>query len=399
IVRKTLSKEERQQFHADIARMVVATNSPFSWVDHPLVRRFFVKWFGLALPSRKKLTTTLLRREIGLLDISVKKTVKGLVVTLTCDGWNNVQGQHLVAFVITVGGKSYTIAVVDNSAVNKTGDLAYQHIVEQIEAVEQKYGCLVGGVCTDSGGDCARARILVNASHPHIITAPCYAHQVNLVVKDGIEKSPELKATAKQLAEVVTWFTHHSIPHALVRDAQKPKEGEKQRVLTFIRPVITRWTSNLASAKRLLELEKVIRILLIEARERLVAAAGKKKEKREKAEAILNLVDTADFWRRVKDKVSVLEPLATAANIAQATNCRLDQILLLLGRLYLVFVALRDDPNSFVLVKAAASVILASLNTRFEAADQEALVGTTVLNPFVGRQPLGLSSLVRQWHG
>lgn len=103
-VRTRLTKEQRKALNRDVLRLVVGTNLPFSWVDNPIVRAFAVKWLGVAFPSRNTLAYSLLPAELARLDEAVRKTTEGKKATLMCDGWNNVRGQHLLAFVLIVKG-------------------------------------------------------------------------------------------------------------------------------------------------------------------------------------------------------------------------------------------------------------------------------------------------------
>lgn len=71
-----------------------------------------------------------------------------------------------------------------------------------------------------------------------------------------------------------------------------------------------------------------------------------------------------------------LEPLAIAANITQATHCRLDEVLITFGFLYYKYKTLSMAQNN-----EALDSILKSLENRWEKADQGVFIAAVILNP------------------
>ncbi len=73
-----------------------------------------------------------------------------------------------------------------------------------------------------------------------------------------------------------------------------------------------------------------------------------------------------------------LEPLAIAAQITQAANTRLDQVLLIFSFLYTHFASLSDkDPID----KLACDSICLSLNKHWLKFDQDVFIACLILNP------------------
>ncbi|CAK9858545.1 unnamed protein product [Sphagnum jensenii] len=60
----------------------------------------------------------------------------------------------------------------------------------------------VGAVVTDNAGNCARARRILALRWPKIIFMFCYAHQINLLVKDVIATS--WQSTISQVHTIVS---------------------------------------------------------------------------------------------------------------------------------------------------------------------------------------------------
>jgi hypothetical protein len=73
---------------------------------------------------------------------------------------------------------------------------------------------------------------------------------------------------------------------------------------------------------------------------------------------------------------TILEPLAIAANITQAPHTRLDHVLLTLGNLFRIY----SNPE---LDNTIRNAILASLEKRWKAADQDVFIVAIFLNPYI----------------
>ena len=77
-----------------------------------------------------------------------------------------------------------------------------------------------------------------------------------------------------------------------------------------------------------------------------------------------------------------LEPLAIAANITQASFCRLDTVLLTFGFLLMQYRQLTDEEDL-----DAAAAITESLERRWAVADQQIFIAAVIVNPFYQGQP------------
>ena len=144
---------QKEEFKRDFLRLVVGCNIAFVKADHPSMEEFCTKWIGLEPPSRM----TLSGRLLGLEKEAIQEKNLGLLATkrggtLICDGWNNSKRQHLVSFMLLSGHHSVPLRHYDNSAVSRTGQLAYEQILEVKHWLEGKK-IDVYGVCTDDGPD------------------------------------------------------------------------------------------------------------------------------------------------------------------------------------------------------------------------------------------------------
>jgi hypothetical protein len=77
-----------------------------------------------------------------------------------------------------------------------------------------------------------------------------------------------------------------------------------------------------------------------------------------------------------------LEPLAVAANVTQASFCRLDQVLLTFGFLVMQYQAMTDVEDH-----AGCLAIIESVEKRWGKSDQEIFIAAVLLNPFYQSAP------------
>lgn len=77
-----------------------------------------------------------------------------------------------------------------------------------------------------------------------------------------------------------------------------------------------------------------------------------------------------------------LEPLAIAANITQASFCRLDTVLLTFGFLLMQYRQMTDDEDL-----DAAAAITKSIERHWAVADQQIFIAAVIVNPFYQGRP------------
>lgn len=106
-----------------------------------------------------------------------------------------------------------------------------------------------------------------------------------------------------QAIEVIKWFNNHSRALGLLKQRMLEKLC---KVYVLILPVITRWTSHYLSCKHLLLVATAIRTLVLDFYDELVVCAGDKRELKEKAKEILDLINEPSFWRDLAEYVQSL---------------------------------------------------------------------------------------------
>ncbi|KAI9920372.1 hypothetical protein PsorP6_015512 [Peronosclerospora sorghi] len=137
-------------------------------------------------PVRKQLAINLLDRCAEAADDGKRATLlqhqsMGERVNLVLDGWENSDHRHILGVVLNLFGAQWTFAAAE-CTVRQDGLAIAEHIEKLIEKLTSD-GWRVGAVVTDNAGQ----------SHPCFAVSKfdfifCFAHQVNLLVKDVLTK-------------------------------------------------------------------------------------------------------------------------------------------------------------------------------------------------------------------
>ncbi|OCH84208.1 hypothetical protein OBBRIDRAFT_741971, partial [Obba rivulosa] len=124
---------------------------------------------------------------------------------------------------------------------------------------------------------------------------------INLIVGDYLKLKGPHADVMDQALDVAKWFVHHSRALALLQQEQVSRHPDA-RPLTLVLPVITRWTAHYLTCTRLLELEVPMRKLVLEpmTRDAVLSCAGDKRDAKEKARVIVNLIGESSFWSQLK---------------------------------------------------------------------------------------------------
>lgn len=158
---RPLSTKDIPTFNSLLLRMTISNGFSFSWVENEETKEFF-KFItpGLVLPSRKKLSNSILKK-------ATKQTKQQIIslassdqigVTLALDGWKNIRNQSLLgSTLILSSGSSLIWGAIDIS--NERTHTA--EVIKHIEAIfreTQSKNILINNVVTDSAGEMAAAR-------------------------------------------------------------------------------------------------------------------------------------------------------------------------------------------------------------------------------------------------
>ncbi|KAI9442952.1 ribonuclease H-like domain-containing protein [Lactarius indigo] len=240
-------------------------------------------------------------------------------------------------------------------------------MVEVLERLQSEWKVTVVAFTTDASGESRKARKLL---------------LVNLIVGDYFKAESIYVKHSKMASDLISWL--RSKMYVLAR-LQEIQTQNGRPPLTVIRAVLTRWTAHYLAFKRLLELELPLRTLITQdamasSDQQVFISPGLTTANKRKAREMKAVIEDSTFWHSLARLKTHLEPLARAANVAQAAFCRLDQILLTFGSLSIYYREIMDqDPDNAI----GCTAILNSIEKRWAKADQDIFIAAVLLNPFV----------------
>ncbi|KAH9884537.1 ribonuclease H-like domain-containing protein [Cubamyces lactineus] len=197
--------------------------------------------------------------------------------------------------------------------------------------------------------------------------------------------------------DVVRWFNNHSGALELLHQAQKFADPDRLRPLVLILPAKTRWTSHFQCAARLLLLSVPLRTVVVNNKEKLLDIAAKSQTDNAAATArkVIASIEDAEFWARLDRIHAHLEPLAIATNILQASNTRLDHVLLTLANLFRIYNSDNIEPD----VRERMTKQLEFHWNKGAGVDQGIFILAVFLNPYIrgycfNREALSTADLI-----
>ncbi|KAJ7657920.1 ribonuclease H-like domain-containing protein [Mycena polygramma] len=385
---KRFKKDSQGAFESDILKFWTVLNASFNSIEHPFVRHFFDKWVpGANVPGRDALSGRILDAEVHSIEAGRKSNLKDELATGSVDGWST-KHDAVQQVSCNVKGKEIPIQLHITTKERKTSVNLLTHVVADIAYFTTVLGIILVAWCCDSGGDSRGLRPLLLNLMPWILTIPCWAHQINLVVREYI-RCPDVTLILNDCLKIVNWFSSHKRALLMLLEEQqavneKRPPGQKwERLKRFVRAGITRWGTHALSVRRVVELQGALKDLVNHRLEELQSAGGDDEESRAATAAVIALIDTGRsgrFWTGVHRVSRYLTPLAVASNVTQGANTRLDHVLVTLVVLYHRYNETttfdHDDHNA---------VIRASLAKRWKALkhDQDFYILAVFFNPFL----------------
>ncbi|KAJ6595464.1 ribonuclease H-like domain-containing protein, partial [Mycena sp. CBHHK59/15] len=386
---KRFKKDHQKDFESDILKFWTALNASFNSVEHPFVRHWFEKWVpGADVPGREALSGRILDKEVSLIEAGRKSEMKGELATGLVDGWST-KHDAVQQVSVNVKGKEIPIQIHIMSKERKTSANLLTHVLADITYFTTVLGLILVAFCCDSGGDSRGLRPLLLNLMPWILTIPCWAHQINLVVKDYI-RCPLVTAILNNCLKIVNWFSSHKRALLMLLEEQhtinerRPPGQKWERLKRFVWAGITRWGTHALSVRRLAELQGALLDLVNHHSEDLEGAGGDDEDSRATTAEVIALIDsgkTGEFWTGVHRVSRYLTPLAVASNVTQGSNTRLDHVIITLAVLYDWY---SMDTKSFD-IATHNTVICDSLAKRWKALkhDQDFYILAVFFNPFL----------------
>ncbi|KAI5827869.1 hypothetical protein K523DRAFT_278015, partial [Schizophyllum commune Tattone D] len=289
--------------------------------------------------------------------------------------------------MLSTGSEVHTVRVYDETGQPRDAEHLAELTMQTIQHVSNEWNVEVIAFASDAGGESRKGRKIVVQRRPEIFAPDCYSHQLQLVVGDYVDKSSSpLRDISDKADDLIAWIRGKTFVVFLLKQAQE--SSGRGAALSVIRAALTRWTSHYLAYERLLTVQSALNKVVNDDEFRIANGhpsqiiKGDTKAKA-KARAMIVVVKDGSFWENLLTMKRMLEPLAKAAYISQATSFRPDEVLLIFGGLVHEYKKMSIIDVDII----GRSAILASLEKRWAKCEQEVYIATAMVNPFVFMAP------------
>lgn len=284
-----------EQYRKSAAVFLATAGLPFSTVENPFFRHMitaaspsppYTLWAG-SVKAETKVQADIVRQVIvNRLQCSNK------YVTLALDGWTNVVQDKVTNIVLLCGGVAYYWKSITNKYAADTSIWIFNELKAVLDELRQLHISVVALV-TDNAASMVNLRLWMQRDY-HLLSVPCAAHTIQLVVRD-IMDLPAISCYTTVFDKVL--------------DAFKSKEQRlKLKQYTPYKLVSandTRWNSQLLAYERMAAVSDSMR---------LVAKLPS---------ATVHMQMTDDQWAALTDLVHFLQPFRDATNVVQRDDATL----------------------------------------------------------------------------
>ncbi|KAJ7926541.1 ribonuclease H-like domain-containing protein [Mycena leptocephala] len=382
------SEDHKRAIAHQALRATQSANLPERWTSDPEVIKLFLMLCSRAMdviPSRSQLGGSLLEQAAAEIDAKIAAQVKGQDVLMCTDGWHSNRKDAVGGVTLTHKFKALLVDILRTNQLRKDGESLKKQFEEMIDEAERKLECNVIGFLTDNDGGSKKGRILLAAARLYLLTFPCCAHQGQLILGDYLREFEEAAKLMGELIDFVNWLNNHDKVRAIFDTQQQEMFG---KILPYLLPNLTRWTTHLVAAIRFAFLKAPIRAAILNHRDAIVKAqvgaetnARKRLALEEDAIYHCDLVESNAWWDKLqKIIIPDLDHICYLTNIAQSDHVHPDQFLLALVSLFLHFHGFSTRQKASE--RGLGQRMCKRIEKRFKELDQVVFVLALILNPF-----------------
>lgn len=310
------------RFHTLLMKFFVANNIAFNVVESTemkellqCLRPALVSAGGI--PSRRRMSGALLDNLYNDVKAKVDSFINiflrtGDKTTMVLDGWENVNREHLVNFLVVIGGMTLFLDSKMIGSTNQTAD----NQAKMVQTVLEPYGGVesFAAVASDNTASCMND-IICNAN-PGIVSLNDQAHVANLLFSD-VCKIKFIVSAIDSCSTMSSYIRNHQYVNALYKTCKTEfNETLKQRkdentdtAVNFSSIPATRFCYRLDAVEECLRNRKAC-LDLIFAQDKLQQAANPNTSaKKEAYDGFIKTVEARSTWRSMVVAVKVLTPL------------------------------------------------------------------------------------------
>jgi hypothetical protein len=255
----------------------------------------------------------------------------GKRVNFLSDAWENIAKTHILGVILSFASLCVTFGTF--TCGSRHDGLAIAEHLESILLLMIAQGWDVGAIVTYNVGNCARARRILALRWPKIVFLFCYAHQINLLVKDVIATS--WKITVSQAHTIVSTLNKSTakwLPR--LRDVMKATY-ENTVTLALVQMADTRWNSVQGMLALLLRVRSACKMFVLRWSSHVDFPND------------LYALDNDTFWKECEDAEALIKPLMIASFRLQRDQNTMADVVMNYGAIFLAFY---NHPENALLV-------------------------------------------------
>ncbi|CAD6216497.1 GSCOCG00011341001-RA-CDS [Cotesia congregata] len=239
--------------------MIVKDDLPLSATDKPGLQKLLqIECLYYEIPGRNKITTLIEHKAEALKLLFQEKLSKIECFSLIADVWTDTHNSRsflgCTAHYHFEGKLSEAVLGVKELQERHTAENIAKALKSMLEAWKIDIKKVVA-VVTDNGSNMVKA---VNDLFGSAKGVRCFAHSLNLVMQELIDKSPEITEIVNKVKKIVTFFKSPTAAAEL-----KKIQADAEQTLRLIQNVPTRWNSTFYMLDRFLNIIDYVVSLLI----------------------------------------------------------------------------------------------------------------------------------------
>ena len=362
---------EKEDLFKDILELIVASALPFSFIETPELHRVLNRvrpgvssvLVGRTVISKRVLNErykeAVANRDKRIDEVSKSGHFLGLIV----DGWETNGRKTLKGVMLKAGPNAFLLTTHVPGSTHH--GLAVAKMWEEImDKPAQEYKDRVRFFLSDDAGQCARARRILALRHPHLIWIKCWAHQVNLIVGQLMNKGFFAKVCNDAVKSASAVKSSSSKWYKRLRDTAERYYGKKVPT-TVLTLADTRWNSLQGCFASLLRIRKACRATILE------------NEHDPKLPDALRVWENNAFWKELEDAELLVRPLCDASFLMQREGNTLAHVLVMLVNVYKGIAEYHGE----TLDGAEENPVVADVAKRWELAEQPLFVLCFCVHP------------------